>query len=73
MYYCDITVINGTILAMYDNESEDNTIDNLAHVSTVKSKMEGYTQRQIKDATTARKFQNSAGFMTTGLLSLIDK
>ena len=39
-----------------------------AYINTVKNKMAGFTQRQIRDAETYRKFQNSAGLTTTGLL-----
>ena len=35
--------------------------------------MEGFMQRQIRDAATARKFQNTAGLATTGVISVVDK
>ena len=87
LYYCDVSTINGTILANYDDADEATITDNITNgdedqtsdgcdpsrVSTVKDKMLGFTQRQIKGAEITRKFQNSAGLTTTGLLAVIDK
>ena len=73
LYYCDVTKTHATILTM-DGKVDDayGSID-LAYITTVKEKMKGFTQREIKNATTARKFQNTAGLTTAGIISVVDK
>ena len=73
LYYCDMSKIHETILTM-GGEIDDafGGIDP-AHFTTVKKKMKGFTLREVKNATMARKFQNTAGLTTTGITPVIDK
>ena len=58
LYYYDMLVVNGTVLAMDgdDDNEDDKVVNDPSHVKTVKDKMSGFTQRQIKSAVIARKF-----------------
>ena len=73
LYYCDMSKTHGTILTN-DGEIDDafGGIDP-AHIITVKEIMKGFTLRELKHATAARKFQNTAGLTTSGIISVIDK
>ena len=39
----------------------------------MKNNLEGFTQRQIKEATTTRTIQNSTGLATSSLITVVDK
>ena len=56
-----------------DGDSEDDEVVNdPSHVNTVKDKMAGFTQRQIKSAVIAQRFHNSPSLTTTSLLAVTD-
>ena len=58
-----------------DGDDEDRDIgNNPSQVETVKRNMESFTKRKIRDAATAtRKFQDTAGLTTTGIISVVDR
>ena len=73
LYYCNVSQIQGTILA---NDGTVHTLDlvgDLAHVNTVNYNLRGFTQRQINATATCRRYQNSMGLTTAGIIEVVDK
>ena len=64
MYYCDVSEVEGTILAIIDLDVDQ--------MDTVNDIMEKHNQRQIKEAKVARYYQNTVGISTRSLLKSID-
>ena len=70
LYYCDFSQINGTVLTL---NGEAETGSDPAEINTVRKNLESFTQRQVRDAATTRKFQNLAGLTTTGVIVVVDE
>ena len=64
LYYFDSREIEGTALGV-DEEDPDT-------INTAEANLAQHNRRQVKDATTARYFQNKAGLSTRALLKMVD-
>ena len=73
LYYCDMTKINGIVLTITSTIYDVRLGSDPVHIDTIKKNLKGFTQQQIRDATTSRKFQNNAGPTTTGMISVVDR
>ena len=69
LYYCDFSQIEGTIMTL-DGEAECG--GDPVEINTVRRNLENFTQRQIRDTSTTRRFQNLAGFTTNGVIAVVD-
>ena len=72
LYFCDVTKINGTILANNGITYDTHLAGDPAEINTVENNLKKFTQRQVRDAATCRAFQNTAGLTTNGIISVVD-